>query len=112
MRDLNTRCATISADLLDATAKTLSAHLAQLSKDGIAPETGTSLYDPCAVGCLIRPALFSGRYGTVQVNTDPGSEKFGMTTFEEGSKRNCLVTHKVDKEAFKEMLLSYLAALP
>ncbi len=112
MRDLNTRCATISADLLDATAKTLSAHLAQLSKDGIAPETGTSLYDPCAVGCLIRPALFSGRYGTVQVNTDPDSEKFGMTTFEEGSKRNCLVTHKVDKEAFKEMLLSYLAALP
>ncbi|MGN1079569.1 MAG: nucleoside hydrolase [Alphaproteobacteria bacterium] len=112
MRDLNTRCATISADLLDATAKTLSAHLAQMSKDGAAPETGTSLYDPCAVGCLIRPALFSGRYGTVQVNTDPDSEKFGMTTFEEGSKRNCLVTHKVDKEAFKEMLLSYLAALP
>ncbi len=112
MRDLKTRCATISADLLDATAKALSAHLAKLSKDGIAPETGTSLYDPCAIGCLIRPALFSGRYGTVQVNTDSDSEKFGMTTFEEGSKRNCLVTHKVDREPFKEMLLSYLAALP
>ncbi len=112
MRDLNTRCATMSADLLDITAATLSAHLAKMSKDGIATETGTSLYDPCAVGCLIRPALFSGRYGTVQVNTDSESEKFGMTCFEEGSKRNCLVTHKVNKEAFKDMLLSYLATLP
>ena len=112
MRDLNTRCASISADLLERTAKVLSEHLARLNKDGIAPETGTSLYDPCAVGCLIRPALFSGRYGTVQVNTDANDEKFGMTTFEEGVKRNCLVTHKVARDAFKEMLLNHLAALP
>ena len=112
MRDLNTRCAAISADMLDITAKTLSAHLAKTSKTGTAPEKGTSLYDPCAVGCLIRPALFSGRYGTVQVNTDSNDEKFGMTTFEEGNKRNCLVTHKVDKDAFKKMLLMHLADLP
>ncbi|MBR1777967.1 MAG: nucleoside hydrolase [Alphaproteobacteria bacterium] len=112
MRDLNTRCAEISADMLDITAKTLSDHLAQKSKTGTAPEKGTSLYDPCAVGCLIRPALFSGKYGTVQVNTNASDEKFGMTTFEEGNKRNCLVTHKVDKESFKEMLLAHLANLP
>lgn len=112
MRDLNTRCAAMSADLLEKTAKVLSAHQAQTRKDGVAPETGTSLYDPCAIGCLIRPALFSGRYGTVHVNTDSGDEKFGMTTFDEGSKRNCLVTHKVDREPFKEMLLKYLANLP
>ena len=79
--------------------------------DGIAPETGTSLYDPCAVGCLLRPALFSGKYGTVSVNTDEDDEKFGMTSFIEGNKRNCLVTYKVDKEAFKNMLLDSLAAL-
>ena len=109
MRDLDLRCATMSADLLEITAKTLADHLAQ--KTGTAPEKGTSLYDPCAVGCLIRPALFSGRYGTVQVNTDSSDEKFGMTTFEEGNKRNCLVTHKVDKEAFKTMLLEHLANL-
>ena len=111
MRDMNLRCATMSADLLDITAKTLAEHLAKTSKTGTAPEKGTSLYDPCAVGCLIRPALFSGRYGTVQVNTDADDEKFGMTTFEEGNKRNCLVTHKVDKEAFKTMLLEHLANL-
>lgn len=112
MRDLNTRCATISADLIEATAKALSAHRETMDKNGIAPETGTSLYDPCTVGCLVRPALFSGRYGTVQVNTDANSEKFGMTTFDGGSKRNCLVTYKVDRDAFKEMLLNSLAALP
>ena len=111
MRDLNLRCATMSADLLDITAKTLAEHLAKTSKTGTAPEKGTSLYDPCAIGCLIRPALFSGRYGTVQVNTDSEDEKFGMTTFEEGYKRNCLVTHKVDREAFKKMLLEHLANL-
>lgn len=108
MRDINTRCACAGADLLETTAKIL--------KDcpGNEPvnQIGTSLYDPCAVGCLIRPALFSGRYGSVQVNTDANSEKFGMTSFEEGSKRNCLVMHKVDRESFKKMLLDYLAALP
>ena len=111
MRDLNLRCATASADMLDITAKTLSEHLAKTSKTGTAPEKGTSLYDPCAIGCLIKPALFSGHYGTVLVNTDSNDEKFGMTTFEEGKKRNCLVTHKVNKEAFKELLLAHLANL-
>lgn len=112
MRDLNTRCASVSADLIEATAKALSAHREKMDKAGIAAETGTSLYDPCTVGCLVRPALFSGRYGTVQLNTDANSEKFGMTTFDGGSKRNCLVTYKVDRDAFKEMLLNSLAALP
>lgn len=111
MRDLRTRCATMSADMLVKTAKVLSGKIEEKHLDGIAPETGTSLYDPCAVGCLLRPALFSGKYGTVSVNTDEDDEKFGMTSFIEGNKRNCLVTYKVDKEAFKNMLLDSLAAL-
>ena len=112
MRDLNTRCATMSADMLEITAKTMEEHLAKTSKTGEKPKVDTSLYDPCAIGCLLRPALFSGRYGTVLVNTDSDDEKFGMTTFEEGNKRNCLVTHKVEKDVFKEMVLAHLANLP
>lgn len=109
MRDIKTRCAIMSADMLETTAKVLSGALAE--KAGIAPESGTALYDPCAVGCLLRPAMFSGKYGTVGVITDADDEKFGMTTFIEGNKRNCLVTFKVDAEAFKKLLLDSLAAL-
>ena len=111
MRDLRTRCATASADLLVKTAAVLAEHNKSRRTDGTTVETGTSLYDPCAVGCLLRPALFSGKYGTVRVNTNENDEKFGMTTFIEGNKRNCLVTYKVDKDAFKNMLLDSLAAL-
>ena len=111
MRDLRTRCAQMSADMLVKTAAVLSGKIEEKHLDGIAPEAGTSLYDPCAVGCLLRPALFSGKYGTVRVNTDEDDEKFGMTSFIEGNKRNCLVTYKVDRESFKNMLLDSLAAL-
>ena len=111
MRDLKTRCAVMSADMLEKTAEVLSGALARKNLEGIAPETGTSLYDPCAVGCLLRPALFSGHYGTVLINTDSDDEKFGMTSFVEGSKRNCLVTYKVDQDAFKDLLLESLGAL-
>ncbi len=111
MRDLKTRCAVMSADMLEKTAEVLSGALAKKNLEGIAPETGTSLYDPCAVGCLLRPALFSGHYGTVLVNTDSDDEKFGMTSFVEGSKRNCLVTYKVDQDAFKDLVLESLGAL-
>lgn len=111
LRDLNSRCAAKSADLLEETAKVLAPHRQKMSEDGLAPENGTSLYDPCAIACFLRPALFSGRYGTVQVNTDAKSEQFGMTTFEQGSKRNCLVTYKVDKNPFLQMVADHLAKL-
>lgn len=34
-----------------------------------------------------------------------------MTTFEQGSKRNCLVTYKVDKAPFLQMVADHLAKL-
>lgn len=108
LRDLTTRCATLCADMLERTAERLAAKTGKTDEN----ETGTSLFDPCTVACLLRPALFSGRYGTVQVNTDAKNEKFGMTLFEEGTKRNCLIIRKADREAFLSMLADALAALP
>ena len=60
LRDLNSRCAAKSADLLEETAKVLAPHRQKMSEEGLAPENGTSLYDPCAIACFLRPALFSG----------------------------------------------------
>lgn len=111
LRDMNLRCAKMAANLLEETAKKLTPMYDKMLAANISPELGTSLYDPCAIACLVRPELFSGKYGSVSVNTDARSEKFGMTSFLAGEKRNCLVTYKADKEAFLAFVLEHFKLL-
>ncbi len=107
LRDIRTKAAYAAADMIEKTIEFVEKERPDLSKDGIA------LYDPVAMTCLMRPGLFSGRYGKVTVNTDAEDEKFGMTTFFEDEKiRNCLVTHKVNAESVLDFMADSLAALP
>ncbi|MCQ2915042.1 MAG: nucleoside hydrolase [Alphaproteobacteria bacterium] len=111
LRDLNLRCATNCAELLARTGKILHEKEQEIKDAGLTKQSGTSLYDPCAIGYLIKPSLFSGNYGSVQVNTDSESEMFGMTTFIESTKRNCLVTYKINVEAFLNLVIEHYKLL-
>lgn len=107
LRDIRTKAASMSALMIEKTIDFIKEERPDLAKDGIA------LYDPVAMTYLLRPGLFSGRYGKVTINVDSADEKFGMTTFmEDEKKRNCLVTHKVNAESVLDFIADSLAALP
>jgi purine nucleosidase len=73
------------------------------------------LHDPCVIGYLLRPDLFTGR--TCHVAIEIGSPlTAGMTVVDwwnvTKQKPNCLVLRHLDAEPFYELLLQKISALP
>ena len=79
-------------------------------------ETNESpLHDPCVVGYLLNPDLFSGK--EVNVTVEENSElTMGKTVVDwlsvTGKKPNCLVIDDVDSKAFFKLLKEKISLLP
>lgn len=80
-----------------ASAKMLESVMARMKTEA------TPLYDPCAVGFLVRTYLFDVERGTIETITDDTNEKFGMTKFVKG-QGDCLNACNIDKKGFLDYL--------
>ena len=105
-RDLNTRCGTATADLLDFFERY------DESKYGT---EGGPLHDPNVIAYLLQPELYSGRHINVEIET--GSElTMGMTVADwwktSGREPNAFYVREVDDEGFFDLLIERIAALP
>ena len=76
---------------------------------------GHPLHDPCVIGYMLDPDLFSGRDCFVDVETSSGSLR-GRTTVDWhgrlGRPANALVIDRVDTPALLDGLIDALATLP
>jgi purine nucleosidase len=69
------------------------------------------LHDPCVIGWLIDPTLFSGVQSRVRVVTDSGP-RFGQSQATEDANGNCLVITQVDQARLFSLLTARMALLP
>jgi purine nucleosidase len=78
-------------------------------------ETGPPLHDPCVIGYLLWPELFSGHSWPVAVEV-AGDLTFGQTVVDRrgtsDAAPNALVIDTIDDAAFYRRLTEYLARLP
>ena len=77
--------------------------------------TGAALHDPCAVGFLIRPDLFTSRPCSVRMDLGPGPgrgrtliDRWGRT----GDPHNAVVLETLNAPGFFDLLGRRLALLP
>jgi len=76
---------------------------------------GGPLHDPCTVGWMLRPEMFSGRHCNVEIETS-SELTMGMTVIDwwqvSGRPHNAFVVGDIDADAFFALITERLATLP
>ena len=77
--------------------------------------SSSHLHDPCVIGYLLNPNLFSGKFANVSV--EENSElTMGKTVVDwlevTNRKKNCLVINKVNVKDFFNLLKNKISLLP
>ena len=76
---------------------------------------GGPLHDPCTIGWMLRPEMFSGRHCNVEIETS-SELTMGMTVIDwwqvSGRPHNAFVVGDIDADAFFALITERLATLP
>ena len=106
IRAIGNRCAEVVARMLEFFERF---DVAKYASDG------GPLHDPCVIAYLLRPALFSGRYINVEIETR-SELTMGMTVADwwgvSGRPANAKFMRQVDADGFFALLNERLARLP